>query len=112
MSYSCSDFFDDIINALDIDTDADGVDEQADLCIAEIERLQKCETALNGKNLDHIIVALVLMQDIDAENGRDSDANESSDLIELLQQLKPKDDKGPTMAEPCTGRGEPAGSRP
>jgi hypothetical protein len=40
MTYSCSDFFDDVVNALDIDSDADGVDAQANLVLAEIGRLQ------------------------------------------------------------------------
>ena len=40
MTYSCSDFFDDTIRALDIDTNEDGIEAQAELCIAEINRLQ------------------------------------------------------------------------
>jgi hypothetical protein len=99
MTYSCSDFTDDIVSALHIDTDKLGEpdcevqpSDLADAALAEIQRLQKFEAALNGKNLDHIIAALVLMQDIDAENGRESDAKESADLIELLQRLdKPAD---------------------
>jgi hypothetical protein len=43
MTYSCSDFFDDIIRALDIDTNEDGIEAQAELCIAEINRLQQLD---------------------------------------------------------------------
>lgn len=54
MTYSCSDFFDDIIRALAIDTDEDGIEAQADLCIAEIDRLQAIEVsykALTGGDI-------------------------------------------------------------
>lgn len=46
MTYSCSDFTDDIIEALKVeipDEHNDSPSAQADLCLAEIERLQKRE---------------------------------------------------------------------
>lgn len=53
MTYSCSDFTDDIVSALKIDTDKIGepdcdIDpsDLADAALAEITRLQKCETEL------------------------------------------------------------------
>jgi hypothetical protein len=51
MSYSCIDFVDSILDALGIeldDQDLDNPSAQADLALAEIERLQKIESGLNG----------------------------------------------------------------
>lgn len=44
MSYSCTDFTDDILNALEInvpDESEDSPSDQADLALAEIERMQQ-----------------------------------------------------------------------
>jgi len=49
MSYSCVDFTDDVLNALKIEVpekDRDNPSGQADLAMAEIERLQKAESVL------------------------------------------------------------------
>src|SRR6266702_403910 len=73
MSYSCSDFFDDIEAALGVeDPDDDGLGDNVskigDLCLAEIERLQKRDAQLflledpNRSNADNIKLAAQLMR--------------------------------------------------
>lgn len=49
MSYTCTDFTDSILDALDIELDDDELDspsDQADKALVEIDRLQKAEKAL------------------------------------------------------------------
>ncbi len=59
MTYSCSDFMDDITSALDLDREVthssppDDPSEMADLCLAEISRLQVVESVLAGVRADN-----------------------------------------------------------
>jgi hypothetical protein len=58
LTYSCTDFTDDILNALEVDVpeeDYDNPSKQADLALAEIERLQ--DLARNAAGLDLYAVA-------------------------------------------------------
>jgi hypothetical protein len=61
MSYSCTDFTDDILNALKIevpDEAEDSPSDQADLALAEIERLQKAERP--GLHFDNQETGIIL----------------------------------------------------
>ncbi|WP_024516988.1 hypothetical protein [Bradyrhizobium sp. Tv2a-2] len=94
MTYSCTDFTDSILSALNIVVPEDAYDQpdkQADLALAEIDRLQAIEKIFLDHG-DHIIAALSLMHGIDDENGREEDAKASRDLIETLQKLDSKEE--------------------
>jgi hypothetical protein len=89
VSYSCTDFTDSILDALDIYVPpkwSEGPEYQADLALAEIKRLQNIEKLLRD-NLDRIIGALSTVQDIDDENGHADEAKAGRDLIGELQNL-------------------------
>ncbi|MGR4927302.1 hypothetical protein ACIPUD_10895 [Bradyrhizobium sp. CAR08] len=56
MTYSCSDFTDDIIGALDVtipDSADDSPSDQADICMAEIGRLQVARVVLSAVRADN-----------------------------------------------------------
>lgn len=92
MTYSCSDFTDSILDALEIRVPSkwnDSPSDQADLALAEIERLQSIEKLLRP-HVQHIVAALVIMRDMDQENGHAKDVEESNALIASLNTLPEK----------------------
>lgn len=89
MSYTCTDFTDSILDALEIRVPAkwnESPSDQADLALAEIQRLQNIEALLRD-NVGRIVAALMTMQDSDGELGHPDEAKASGDLIEKLKNL-------------------------
>lgn len=97
MTYSCSDFFDDIIRALAIDTNDDGVEAQADLCIAEIDRLQAIEMsykALTGGDIMAGLPRAELDKAWMLVIGSESELNDLIDWIEDHPSEEEMDEEG------------------
>ncbi|ARQ95424.1 hypothetical protein [Bradyrhizobium phage BDU-MI-1] len=91
MAVSACDYMDYVNEALGIEIAVeDGAELVTNIAVAEVHRLKGIETLLRD-NLDHIIGALSLMQDVDSENDREDDAKQSRDLIEKLQNLPDPD---------------------
>ncbi|WP_316200966.1 MULTISPECIES: hypothetical protein [unclassified Bradyrhizobium] len=86
MSYTPPDFMDDLNRALNISLDTDDCELQATAAINEVDRLRGIETLLRD-NLVHIIAALEQKRDSDANNERESEAEEAGTLICLLRSL-------------------------
>ncbi|WP_316196648.1 hypothetical protein [Bradyrhizobium sp. SZCCHNS3053] len=92
MTYSCTDFTDDILDALGIQVPQqfnDSPSDQADLALAEIERLQSIEKVIRD-NLTTVIAALQQTELVDHDNGRIADAEDARAVIKLLQALPEK----------------------
>ncbi len=89
MSYSCCDFTDDILNALNVDVpdeDCDSPSAQADLALAEIERLQAIERDLShmqapDSRLQRIELAARLIRTA-RSHLREAGANNAADYVQ------------------------------
>ena len=77
MTYSCTDFADSILDALGIelsDEEYDDPSAQADLALAEIERLKKIESDLNGFVASVCNLATRLKGDAEVTTAESADA--------------------------------------
>lgn len=90
MTYSCCDFTDDILNALNVDVpdrDCDNPSAQADLALAEIDNLQKRSAMLalledtHRTKADNIKLAIMLIRSA-REHLRVAGADKAADYVQ------------------------------
>ena len=62
MSYGAYEAFDDLLSALDIDTDSSEIGDQTDLMLAEIDRLQKNQFPAMNSDRERVGAAIVYLR--------------------------------------------------